>query len=163
MGLNISALEKYSDEFIKFIDITDTYVEFIGGIPSYTIVTPDQYGEEKENVMVEMDALYRYHKNHPEAGIDKKFISAMDKSTKCVKSTDGFVSILEKLSFQLYAEKHGIASFSMDTKHMLENLSKNLIENAELYNTEIYDSHNFWPTIERYNADISEKFGHKIM
>ncbi len=167
--MNVDALLEYAYKILELSIEYNKLHKYIAGIPPFYSVPADPNvklmsadpGEECH--FVKMEAIYRYHTQHPEYRIDQKTYHILEEYTVIVKGSTGFLNILGLIEQQVVAEAEGRAPFQMDFPHLLDNLKTNLHTNKKLYTSQIYQDIGFMATIEQRNASLKANYGYSIL
>jgi len=161
--MNVLEIKKYAESVLEMALQNEQLEKFLIGNPFWSVKIKNDQDIYEDCIFAKMEAIYKYYIEQPESLIEKKIYSILEDWTKKVKGSEAFYIILNTIEYQIVAENENRAPFTLDNTHLLENLKNNLMQNQELFKSEIYEKKNFWKTIEQHNESLSSNYGHKIL
>lgn len=161
--MNMNALKNYATRLLELaLEVGDLDM-YLASVEPYEIVVKDQQGNDVLNHFIKMEAIYDYYRANKELKLDKKVFDTLYELTINGKSDLAIFSILAVIEHQIVAEGQNRAPFKMDNEVLLANLRKNLQDNKELYQSDVYNDIGFMNSIRQHDEMLSNNYGHKIL
>ena len=161
--MNTNLLKQYSEEKLALSLKYNAFDMYVLGVTPYGVKIKNVEGQEEECIFAKMEAIYKCYNEDKELEIDKKLYEVLLEYAPKVKGISGVITILRTIEYQIVKEKEGMSPFEMDNQKLLQELKNNLAVNKELYQSEKYQSKDFWNTIEEHNNTLYENYGYKIL
>lgn len=152
--------QKFCDDILEHVLSSNHFREYILMLPLYNSNNPKLHYNEF-NVLT---SIHNYHRKHPNEHIDKKYYDTLSQIARTGYGERGVKGVLDNVKSQLYFEKNGKAAFHVDCQEILKELKSTIMAHKDIYMGESEISKGpFWNTIQDYNQELSEEYGHKVL
>jgi len=155
----------YIRDILQISIKNDTFDKFLLMYPAYCVNSRDLNGIIKPNVYFTMEAIYEYYRLNPNSYIDDLMYKTLMNFSQNKHGISSVETILWIVQYQLSSEKFNTSPFKIDCQSILNELRKSLIQYKDIYaqSQSDYDIVPFWNTIENYDNDFKENYGHKML
>ena len=158
-----------SDELAsKFLDVAlnhDKLYNFVFSTPLYDLMVDDGYGNPTHSARHVMTALYNRQKSEPETDYGELIGNVIFDHLRNERYHPTILSLLENLEYHAYAEKNGLAAFSLDLPKIFSAIKESILSNESIYRrfSPNHGSEGMWPYLELFNKRLQGSVGLNIM
>lgn len=163
----ITKMKDFEDKAFRIALTSGDMDKYLRGIEPYTISSGNMASEVVINTGAIMNKIYTYYIETKDNLVVEEVYKALIKLSN-MKSFLSVYTVLDIERYQLEAEKSGKAPFNIEHIEILNNLKKNLQENAIFYAQAGELGNNKLPNgmmhlVQSYNQEFTQKHGRSIL